>query len=333
MNALGLSDAQLAESRLRLHARDAPAIMAGDYRTPFRRIKFGENEDLYPSLPYFVRKNMTREQLEFASAKGNYTEPFNLAWTMLKTGRIINYYSNNRLMRECWRSMTTHYDPIAATAIENELVVSSRYPYMACNLDGMTTTPQGHRSVIDAKDISRASMPEILKYTPLGTWQAICADVDWWGLSLIVGGKWEEPLFQEVDPIYRANMEARAAECWGYVERNEEPPEAGTEPVLPPKPAPRLRSIVVPVEKDVVYDALVQQNNWLSEARQLIYTFVGTQPAAALNAITREKMKEVVPEDVGEIVCGRYRFARSKAGAVTQSLKPIEGDEDAGTQE
>jgi hypothetical protein len=321
MNALGLSTEQLAERRLRMHAGDAAAIMAGDYRKVFRRIKFGEDEDLYLSLPYFMRKNMTREQLEFASAKGNYTEPFNLAWTEKITGRSIIYFSENDLCCHIWWKLT------GRRAVP-ELFISQRYPNMACNLDGTTTTPQGYPSVIDAKDISRAAMLEILKYTPSGTWQATCADTDWWGLSLIVGGKWEEPFFQEVDPMYQATMIARAEECWGFIERNEEPPEAEVAPVLPPKPTPRLRSIVVPVEKDVVYDALVHQNNWLSEARGEIYRFVGTDAAAKSNGMARQRLKDLVPEDVGDVWCGRYHFKRTKAGAVTQSLKAMEKDDD-----
>jgi hypothetical protein len=311
MSALGLTSEQLAERKLRLHAGDAAAIMAGDYRKVYRRIKGLDPDDDLSG--------------EFRVQLGSYTEPFNLAWTKRMTGRNVLYFSDNELCRRIWKTLT------GSTAAA-ELVVSPRYPFMACNLDGMTTTPQGHRSVIDAKHVGRAGEAEILRYTPAGVWQATCAETDWWGLSCIVGNKWEEPIFQEVDPLYQAAMTVRATECWGFIERNEEPPETEAAPVLAPKPQPRLRSIIVPVEQDEVYEALVHQNNWLSEARKLIYAFVGTQAAATHHAIVREDIKKLVPEDVGEIVCGRYRFARSKAGAVTQSLKPMEKDDDS-TQE
>jgi hypothetical protein len=308
MNALGLSDAQRAERTRRLHAGDAQAIMAGDYRRVFRRIKGLDPEDDLSG--------------EFRVQLGSYTEPFNLAWTMQQTGRNVDYYSDNKLNREIWMTLTGLYSYA-------ELIVSKAYPFMACNLDGLTVTPQGHRSVIDAKHVGRATEQEILRYTPAGVWQATCAETDWWGLSWIVGNKWEEPTFQEVDPLYQATMIARATECWGYIERNEEPPEAEIAPVLAPKPQPRLRSIVVPVEQnDEVYQALVKQNNWLSEARRLIYAFVGTHAAATHHAIVREDIKKLVPEDVGELTCGRYRYARSKAGSVTQSLKPMEKDDE-----
>jgi hypothetical protein len=313
MTALGLTPEQLAERRLRLHAGDAAAIMAGDYRKVYRRIKGLDPDDDLSG--------------EFRVQLGSFTEPFNLFWTMRQTGRRIDYYSANRLMAMCWDTLLDG-DGLGGTyAFTNELVVCRRHPFMACNLDGMTTTPQGHDSVIDAKHVGRSGEAEILRYTPAGVWQATCAGTDWWGLSCIVGNKWEPPIFQEVDPLYQATMTVRATECWGFIERNEEPPGTEAAPVFAPKPQPRLRSITVPVEQDEVYEALVRQNNWLSEARKLIYAFVGTQAAATHHAIVREDIKKLVPEDVGEIVCGRYRFARSKVGAVTQSLKPMEKDD------
>lgn len=315
MDVLGLSTSQLAERKLRLHAGDAAAIMAGDYRSPYRRIKFGEHNDLYDDLPWFIQKRLTREDLQFKAALGNYLEPFNLAYTMQQTGRAIIYHSDNELCRHIWHVLTgQHAAP--------ELVVSKRYPWMACNLDGMTTTPQGCRSVIDAKP--RTKDVDILLYTPPGVWQATCCGTDWWSLAgLVVGNKWEPPTYQEVDPIYQATMIARAEQCWRYIERDEEPPEAET-PVLAPKPQPRLRSLVVPPERDEVFEAMARRDNWLSEAFDHVRAIIGTDAAAKVNAIHREAMKTLTPEDVGEVKMGRYRLARSKAGAVTQTVAKLE---------
>jgi hypothetical protein len=325
MDALGLSAEQLAERRLRLHAGDAPAIMDGDYRKVFRRIKFGEGDDLWPNLPWFVRKNMTPEQLDFAAAKGNYTEPLNLAVTMQKTGRPITYYSASMFMRYIWLQLTDN-----APSESTELVICKRHPFMACNLDGMTTTPQGHRSVIDAKDISRAYEPEILKYTPLGTWQATCAGTDWWGLSLIVGQKWVEPLFQRVDPIYQATMIARAKECWGYIERDEEPPEAEAAPVLAPKPQPKRRTIDVPLNiDDPVFAALMQRENWLPEMVEAMGAFASTDSAAKRHAIARKDMDRLMPDDVGRVTRGRIKAVRDGRG-FSASLEKRPSDADVG---
>ncbi len=53
---------------------------------------------------------------------------------------------------------------------------------------------------------------------------------------------------------------------------------------------------------------------------------IGTQAAATVNAINREAMKSLVPEDVGEVKLGRYRLARSKNGSVTQTVAKLEDE-------
>jgi hypothetical protein len=303
---LGLSEAQKAERKLRLHAGDAASIMAGDYRAVWARFQ-----------PGYVDDDLSGE---FRVQLGSYTEPFNLAWTMRQTGRDVEYHTDNPFMGGIWEELTgRRWYP--------ELWVCKRYPWMACNLDGMTTTPEGHRSVIDAKHVGRSGEAEILRYTPAGVWQATCAGTDWWGLSIICGNKWEPPVFQAVDPLYQAEMIARAKECWGYIERGEEPPEAEAAPVLAPKPTPKLRSLHVPVEEDGVWEAMVRQDNWLSEARDHIRAIIGTDAAAKVNAIHRSDMKELVPAEVGEIVLGRYKFNRTKAGSVTQAVASWRIDE------
>lgn len=309
MNALGLSPDQLAERRLRLHAGDAASIMAGDYRTPFRRIKGLDPEDDLSG--------------EFRVQLGSYTEPFNLAWTMRQTGRPIEYYSDNPLCRDIWMRLTG--DPMWHV----ELVICKRHTFMACNLDGMTTTLQGHRSVIDAKHVGRSGEAEILRYTPAGVWQATCAGTDWWGLSCIVGNKWEPPIFQECDPIYQATLIARATECWGYIERDEEPPEAEKPPVLAPKPQPKRREIDVPLNPDdPVFRAMMQRDNWLPELLEAMGAFASTDAAAKRNAISRKDADRLMPEDVGLVTRGRIKAKRDGRG-FTMSLAKMEAD-DAG---
>ncbi len=309
---LGLSEAQKAERLLRLHAGDAASIMAGDYRAVWARFQ-----------PGYVDDDLSGE---FRVQLGSYTEPFNLAWTEKMTGREIGYYSANPLMLAIWEAL--HKPHYYRNAFADELVICKRHPFMACNLDGMTTTPEGHRAVIDAKHVGRSGEAEILRYTPAGVWQATCAGVDWWGLSIICGNKWEPPVFQEVDPYYQADMIARATECWGYIiERGEEPPEAEVPPVLAPKPTPKLRSITVPTDNEDVFEALCRRDNWLHEAcSDHIRAIVGTDAAAKAWAIHREAMKALVPEDVGEIKYGRYRFNRTKAGSVTQTVAKLEDE-------
>ena len=308
--SLGLSDTQKSERLLRLHAGDAANVMSGNYRAVYRRVKGLDPDDDLSG--------------EFRVQLGSYTEPFNLAWTMRQTGREIEYYSANGMMCSIWIELTDRADLYHSA----ELIISKRYPWMACNLDGMTTTPEGHRCTIDAKHVARWTEAEVLRYTPGSVWQAICAGTDYWALSPISGNKWELPHYEEVDPLYRADMIARARECWGYIEAGEEPPEAEVEPVLAPKPTPKLRSLIVPTDpEDLVFKAMIQKDNWLAEACDHMRAIIGTDAAAKVNAINRDEMKSLVPEEVGEVRYGRYSGKRDKAGVLRQNVAKLEEDD------
>jgi hypothetical protein len=237
---------------------------------------------------------------------------------MEQTGRAIAYHSDNELCRHIWHALTgDHANP--------ELVICRRHRFMACNLDGVTQTPQGYRSVIDAKP--RMKEADLLLYTPAGVWQATCAGTDWWGLAgLVVGNKWEEPVFQEVDPMYQAEMIQRATECWGYIERDEEPPEAEAAPVLPPKPQPKLRSIIVPLNPDdPVFGALMQRENWLPEMVEAMGAFATTKTAHDRHMISRKRMDELMPPDVGLVQRGNIKAKRDGRG-FTATLEKNDAD-------
>jgi hypothetical protein len=286
MSALGLTVEQLAERKLRLHAGDAGKVMEGRYREVWQRFQPGYRpEDLSG---------------EFRVMLGSYTEPFGLWWTEKTTRREIQYFSDNPLLRHVWHALT-------GREARGELRVSPDYPFLACNLDALTTTPQGREAVLDAKHLGRIGEAEILRYTPAGVWQATVMGADWWGIAPIVGNKWQEPIFQEVDPLYQAELIARARECWGFIERGEEPQDHA-EPVPPPKPQPKLRQI----DLDLLPDAL--RPNWYGEFAKLARTFAETKGAFDLHAITRENLKQLVPEDIGSAKLGLVRFKRDNRG-------------------
>jgi hypothetical protein len=307
-HGLGLTPEQLAHRRNFIGGSDAGDIMAGDWRRLWR-IKTGREEegDLYDRLSatmdYFVLKHFTRERMDLTRLLGHATEDLNAFWYEKQTGRDVGH-------RRVWRV--------------------SRHPdrsFMGANLDGSSTTSHGHFCYWDAKWTGRCDEAFVLRHTPQGVHCATVLGVDWWGLSVFIGnGKWEW-IEQEIDPLYQATLIARETEFWGYVTRDEEPPEAEAEPVLAPKPTPRLRSIVVPTDNDEVFEALARQNNWLGEACKEIHHFVETDASAKSHAIARERLKALVPEDVGEFRRGRFRLARTKAGAVTLALAKLEDDD------
>lgn len=306
MNTLGLSPEAIAARRKYVQAGDAARLMAGEWKSVYReKMGLAEAEDLSDKL---------------AVQMGSFTEPFNLAWCEKKTGRRIEYYSGNAMMRATWSALTKGF------ANQNELQVSRVYPWMACNLDGMTTTARGERCVIDAKHVGRADDPMILRYTVAGTHQATVMGCDWWALSVFVGNSKWEYIEQEIDPLYQADLIARTREFWGYVTRGEEP-EDRTAPALPPKPQPRLRELHVPVGEGEVFAAMLRENNWLGPALKEARAIAETDGAAKRHAIARKDFVGLVPVDVGLVEWGLFKAKRDRAGALRISIGKMVEDE------
>ena len=300
MNGLGLSAEQIAARRKYVQAGDADRIMRGEWRAVWReKMGLAEPEDLSGVL---------------AVQMGSYTEPFNLAWCARVTGRPIKYFSANPLAQDAWNALTGR-----SLMFHDELQVSKDYPFMAANLDGMTTTPQGHRCVIDAKHVGKSDEQMLLRYTPGMVHQATVMGCDWWALSALIGNSRHEVIYQQVDPIYQAGLIAAEREFWGYVERGEEP-EDRTEPKPPPKPQPKRREIVLdtmPIE---------QRPNWTGDFIKLAQAFAETHGAAVRHAIVREDIKKLMPDDVGLIRFGLVTAKQDGRGKTITLDKPEEAD-------
>lgn len=306
MNGMGLSAEALEMRRKYVQAGDAARIMAGEWRVVWReKMGTAKGDDLSGVL---------------AVQMGLFTEPFNLAWCEKQTGRRVDYFSDSPLMCAAWDILHASGEKQMRIMRRPELQVSRSIPFMACNLDGMTTTAQGHRCVIDAKHVGRSDDPMILRYTAAGTHQATVMETDYWALSVFVGNSKWEYIEQPVDPLYQAELIAKEREFWSFVERNEEPEDRG-EPILPPKPQPKLRIVQLDDEFRDTWANL----NWAGEVLPEIRRFAETDGAAKINGMARSRIKALVPEDVGTLTRGLYTYKRTKAGAITMTMG--KGDE------
>jgi predicted phage-related endonuclease len=224
---------------------------------------------------------------------GTCTEPLNALWYERQTGRSV-----------VWR---------------NRLAVHPTIPFLRANMDGLTKTTKGDLAYVDFKHCGRLDDATVLRYTPQGVHCAQIAaaelktPVDWWCLSVFIGNSKWELVEQPIDPFYAETYLAKAAEFWEYVVTDQEPPEQ-IAAVAAPKPAPKLR--IIQLEDDF----RSEWPNWAGEMLPLIDTFASTKPAADLHAITRDSIKALVPEDVGSVTRGLFKFNRDKAGAVRMSL-------------
>jgi hypothetical protein len=203
-----------------------------------------------------------------------------------------------------------------------EMITSKRHPWLRASLDGVTTTVRDALpAYVDFKHLGQLGEREMLRYTPQGVHSATILDLDWWLLSCFIGNRRHEVTAdQEVDPIYQRALIQKTREFWRCVERDEEPPD--TAPRNAPKPAPKLREIVVPTHIDSPeYEALARQNNWLDEMLAEVTVFGSTHAAAIKHAIVRERIKAIVPEDVGLVSYGLFTFKRDRRGVTIALAK------------
>lgn len=301
MNSLGLSPEQLAHRRGFVCGSDAAEVMSGQWNRLWK-IKMGleEEGDLYDrlsgKLDYFVLKHFTRDRLDLTRLLGHVTEDLNAFWYEKQTGRAVT-------RRREW----TNEHP--------------KYTWMGANLDGVSTTNKGYPCYWDAKWTGRVDDAFIARHTPQGVHCATILGFDHWGLSVLVGnGKWEW-VEQECDPLYQAELIAATKEFWSFVERGEEP-EDRTPPGLPPKPQPKLRIVQL---DDEFRDAWP---NWAGDMLPEIRRFAETDGAAKINGMARDRIKKLLPDDVGTLTRGLFRLNRTKAGAITMTMK--KGEDDAG---
>ena len=302
-NPLGL-DQEAKERRKRfLTASDAKHIVDGSWSLLWRRKMGFEDED---NLDDELRVQM-----------GSYTEPFNLWWYCKKTGRAVAYHSDNEITRAAWEAMGGN--------VRDEWVVSKEYPFMGCSLDATSTTSKGHDCVLDAKHVGTFRYDELVeRYTPAMTHQSIVCEVDWWALSVFLDNSRWELVEQAVDPFFREELIEREQEFWGYVERQEEPPDM-TEPAAVPKPQARLRQFIADALGTPGWQQMVAVNNWLPDAANAAAQFAETLAAAKANGAARTAFGAALPDDIGDFRFptsrGLFSAKRSAAGSLTLTVK------------
>lgn len=314
MSPLGLGQEAKERRKRFLTASDAKLIVDGSWPLLWRRKMGFEDED---NLDDELRVQM-----------GSFTEPFNLWWYTKQTGRAVLYHSDNKLARATW--LYLHEPEDLTETLRSEWAVSSEYPFIGCSLDALSRTSKGHLCVLDAKHVGTFRYNELVeRYTPAMTHQAIVCNVDWWALSIFVGHSRWELIEQAVDPFFREELIEREQEFWGYVERQEEPPDM-TEPGAVPQPQPRLRSFDAPaygtgLDGTDEFKKAVAANNWLPDAANAASQFAETLAAAKANGAARTAFGAALPDDIGDFRFptsrGLFSAKRNAAGSLTLTVK------------
>lgn len=212
---------------------------------------------------------------------GSFTEPLNAYWYEKQTGRMV-----------------TH---------RGDFMVHPTIPYLAANLDGVTVTADGQPAYVDFKHVGRSGDQLTLRYTAQCTHCAAILGLDWWVLSVFVGNSKWELTEQEIDPFFAADYLAKCAEFWKFVEADQEPPPVEPLPVPPPR---KLRIVRL---DDEFRD---EWPNWAGDCIRAFRKYVETKPAHDAHEASKREVKDLMPEDVGEIRRGLLKAVRDKAGAI-----------------
>ncbi len=203
---LGLTAEQQFERRKGIGGSDATILMGGDPAAIHHlwEIKTGkaEPEDLSRVLPVQM---------------GLFTEPLNLYWFELTTGRIVTN--------------------------EGEVRINKDYPFARCTLDGLTVLEDGRPAVVQAKHVNAFSkIDEVAqKYMPQTHHEMFVCGLDRAVLSVLIGTMTYEPVEITRDDWYLAQLIDREREFWACVESDTPPP--GFEPVAAPALPTKFRTV------------------------------------------------------------------------------------------
>lgn len=210
-------------------------------------------------------------------AMGSWTEELNRSWFTRQTGRAV--------------------------AIVGGIVNPARR-YLRANLDGMTTTEAGMPAVFEAKHVNAWAdvAAERQRYMPQLHHCMAVAGVNHAVLSVFRGTTEWHALEVEVDPWFLASLMDREEAFWRCVETGECPVDL---PVArPPVPQEEWRTI----------DATTAPfaNEWVS----LAHDWLTLKSAAGMWKDAGARLKELVPEDGGEVIGYGIKATRAKNGSI-----------------
>jgi predicted phage-related endonuclease len=213
----------------------------------------------------------------FAVQLGVVTEELNLNWGERRTGAVI--------------------------AHRGKAVVSKKHPFLRCTLDGFDVE---NKTVWQAKHVNGFSKIDEIraKYVPQVTHEMIVTGCRKAILSVIIGTT--EPVFEmvDLDTAFASQYIEQARDFWGYVERNEPPPQVGA--LATPAPPTVMRVV-----------DMSGSNAWGSAAAD----WLSTKDHAKTFDKSVKDLKSMVEPDVREATGFGIIASRNKAGSISIKVK------------
>lgn len=176
----------------------------------------------------------------------------------------------------------------------------SRYPWIRCELDGVTTTAQGLPAIIEFKNVSAFAKPDeiVARYMPQVAHNAYCHGVEWGILSVIFGNHKRETIEMQIDEGYTMALLSAEEAFWRCVETKVAP--GGFVPVVTP---------AIPVRRV----DMKGNNLWHTSAAD----WLENKDSHAAFISAAEAIKLMVEPDTKEAFGAGIRAVRAKNGAIT----------------
>lgn len=180
-----------------------------------------------------------------------------------------------------------------------DVVICPEHKFLRCTLDGFDEVDS---AVIQAKHVNGFSKIGDVRarYTPQVMHEMICTGVQRGILSVIIGAN--EPVLEviELDDFWATDYIEKCREFWGYVERDEEPPQG--RPLEAP-PVPTLMRVV----------DMTGNNAFAAGAAD----WLATKDAAKKFKTSETDLKALVEADVREATGHGITISRNKAGSLS----------------
>lgn len=246
---------------------------------------------------------------------GSHTELFSLHWYARRKGYgpLIKNARVTTDGRGCLIVEDIELYPENPVKRIGDLVVHPVHNWVAATLDGFDTALG---MPIECKGCNNnRKIPDVIqKYMPQLHWQMFCTSTKKITLRVMVGAVEAYDTVVEWDDFYWSTLWARAQEFWHRV-INKMPP-GGTAVVA----APQAKAAVVPVYRTVDLTKPADMlPNWAFDMIAQLDVWLETTDAMKTNATATDKIKELLPVDVGHLIHSGAQIKRSKTGAVTIS--------------
>jgi|GEM_PF-1474037 len=193
--------------------------------------------------------------------------------------------------------------------------------WCSATLDGRVVSRHGApcNCVQDVKCINafRDTDEAVGFYTPQCIVQRDCAGADTASLLFVKGGGEPQEYDVHIDPQYEDVVWAAIDAFWHCVET-----------LTPPVPLHFPRVVAPSLWRKIDLDRDAEVPNWSEEIRELLTSWGLTRETAQTHEKVKQSIRDLIPDDVGRVLCGSFSVKRDRRNALTIRMRRQKGDRD-----